>query len=311
MSRALALAVGGGAISALLTLSAFAVPGGILFAQLSQLPLFLVGFGVGLVPGAIACGAGTVVLALAVPIHAAGPYVLSSALPVAVLIGTLLQSRRAANGTVEWYPTGYALSWLAVLGAAYVVVAALFLAGAEGGIEGAGSRWILGVLKVVMPQLPPADMQALSTGMAPRLPAAVIASGMFLLIVNATLAQALLVRLGRNIRSSTRLTDLELPGWLAPGLAVAAATSLISGQVGMVGQNLALILAIPFLFLGLAVIHALAQRWQGRGLILILLYLLLIFLGWPAILVAGIGFAEQWAQLRRRFAGTPRGRGKE
>ncbi len=93
-----------------------------------------------------------------------------------------------------------------------------------------------------------------------------------------------------------------MPQWIGFALIACVIASLATGQIGYMGRNGAILVAIPFFFLGLSVIHAVSRGWRGRQIGLPLLYLLMMFLGWPALIVAGLGFVEQWFGLRRRYA---------
>ena len=68
----------------------------------------------------------------------------------------------------------------------------------------------------------------------------------------------------------------------------------------------ALVAALPFVFLGLSVIHAVSVRWPARVFILVCVYLGLLMAGWPALIVAAIGVLETWLSLRQRFSGGRR-----
>ena len=70
------------------------------------------------------------------------------------------------------------------------------------------------------------------------------------------------------------------------------------------GRNLAMILAVPYFFLGLTVVHAWAHRVSFTGTALVVFYLMLVIWGWAALIVAGIGVIEQWSGLGRRIAGV-------
>jgi len=88
--------------------------------------------------------------------------------------------------------------------------------------------------------------------------------------------------------------------------ATAAAGLLLSGSLGFVGTNLCLILATPYFFSGLAVIHALAARNGARLGVLVLLYvtlgLVILVLSWIAVLaMAALGLVDQIVGLRRRL----------
>ena len=95
-----------------------------------------------------------------------------------------------------------------------------------------------------------------------------------------------------------------------PAVVAAAAVALVgSGWLGFVATNIALILCVPYFLTGLAVLHAISARWNGRTAILIAVYLLLLLFGWPLLVVTGLGMVEHWAGLRQKL-GDP-GRGNE
>jgi predicted branched-subunit amino acid permease len=63
-----------------------------------------------------------------------------------------------------------------------------------------------------------------------------------------------------------------------------------------------IVFAVPYVFLGLAVIHTLVRRWSHPSWLLAALYAALVLLGWPILAVLLLGFVEDWAHLRRRLA---------
>src|SRR5687768_18449482 len=101
-----------GVASAALYLAALALPGGVLLASLTQAPLFIAGLTLGL-PAALAASA-TSALVVSAPTGPIGALLhgLVNAVPVLVLVQRALLSRRAADGSLEWYPPGLIVSWL-------------------------------------------------------------------------------------------------------------------------------------------------------------------------------------------------------
>ena len=296
------IAVAGGALSAILYLIvALGSPGAFILAYLAQLPLFLVGLSLGLAPAAIASATGTLVVLAATSLTSAALYVVLTAGAAVLVVRQALLNRPGAQGGVDWYPAGLLIAWLTVAGLVLLAVAAVYALDAEGGLYGLVRERLAAMFGALAPGEEGATASAADL-IAHVLPGVTIVSWIVMLVVNATLAQGLLVRLGRALRPSPVLADLWLPRWPAYALIAAIACALLPGETGMLGQNAAIILAVPFLFLGLAVCHALAGRASARLLLLFLLYMVLVLFGWPVLIVAATGFIEQWVGLRRRFA---------
>ena len=308
-SRALLLAGLAGAASAGLYLAVgLGSFGALILAYLAQLPLFAAGLGVGF-PAAVAASAiGLVVVALALPLTAAGLFALTTAAPVLVLTAHALRSRQAEDGSTAWYPAGYLIATLNALALILLLAGALVLSGREGGMVGAGRELVSDMLRGLSGTAGEAEIDAAPPAHGPMtalLPALVLISWQLMVIVNGLLAQGALSRFGANIRPGEPFAALFLPGWPRPVLAAAVALALLPGQFGDFGRNAAVVALLPFFLLGLSVIHAISHRWAGRAFVLLGVYLILFVAGWPAVIVAAIGVLEPWTRLRTRF-GTPR-----
>jgi len=176
------------------------------------------------------------------------------------------------------------------------------LLGHPGGLKGVLSDFISSAL---------AELGAMEVGIEtnPELerwiflfPGLMAASWLVMVVLNAVIAQALAVRMGWNRRPSVALSELELPGWLWPAIGLAALLAVIGdGGLGFLGRALLIVLAVPYVFLGLAVIHALARRWSHRRLALGLFYATVMLFGWPLLAVLLLGFVEDWAHVRQRY----------
>ena len=123
-----------------------------------------------------------------------------------------------------------------------------------------------------------------------------------LLAVNGILAQGVLGRYGRALRPAPDIADLILPGWLPLVLAGAAAVAFLgAGDLGFLSLSLTLVLALPFFFAGLAVVHTLCRRAKARVALLVAFYIVLVLFSWLALLVVGLGLIDQWAGFRQRL----------
>ncbi len=310
MSREMLIALAGGAISGAAVGGAASMAAtlglltALLLAYLAPLPVMAAGLSQGPRAVTVAAICGFMMAGLLGGAMAAGLYGLIHGLPSWLVVRQALLQRPTPDGGRDWYPVGAIVCWLSALAAClFVVAAALTNLSAETGIKDAVSSYLDAVIAHVQPEFPAANRDQVVAVLAPFFPAEMAGSWMLMVILNAVLAQSLLSRSGRALRPSPAFSDLELPQWASWPLVAAAAVALIGpGEVEYIGRNLAMILAMPFFFLGLAVVHALVRRLAFPAMALVVFYLLLLLTGWPVVLVAGIGVVEQWAGVRRRFA---------
>ena len=309
MNRALLMSIGGGVLSALLYLSV--VTGGmgaLILAYLAPLPLLMVGLGFGLRSFAIAATAAVAVVGLLGGVLFALTYGLANGAVVAVIVRQSLLARNGPDGSLEWYPPGLLLVVLTGLGLAGLLISALLTLGEPGGLEGAVRQFLVlgfGDAAAGTSDAESAMAQVIDS-FAQVFPGMVVVSWLTMAIVNAALAQGVLMRFGHNLRPAMRVAEVELPHWTVMLLAVAGLLALVGGdgQLAYLALNVVIALLVPFFFAGLAVVHAFAGGRQARTLLLVVFYFFLLVSGWPIALVIGLGVIEQWAGLRRRFART-------
>jgi predicted membrane protein DUF2232 len=300
MSKDVFLAVGAGATAALFWLAlGSTMPGALI---LVQIPLFAIGLGWGMTAVLIAAATAYVIVLSATAAGVSGMFALIAILPALMLIYLALQSRTEPDGSAEWYPTGFLLSWLSALALGYLLAAGLYFSGPEGGLQGTSATFLKARLGAVFVNLPAQRLDELVDVVTRLFPATALGLWQMTVVVAGALAQGLVSRFGRNIRQATPFSAFMLPQWISFVLVACLIASLTTGQIGYLGQNGAILVAIPFFFLGLSVIHAVSRGWRNRRFILPLVYLLMLFLGWPTLIVAGLGFVEQWLGLRRRYA---------
>ena len=204
----------------------------------------------------------------------------------------------AAPRDRDWYAAGHILAVVAMIACGHIIAAAIW----TGGLEAAVTLYLTKVADAIAaPQgqevLREAIMQA-----TPFFAGSLAAFWALSLLGNTVLAQGLLAKGGRNLRPTPRLRELRLPDWLSWTLVAVALIALIApGEIEYIGRNLFLVLAVPFFFLGLAVVHKLAGMTPLPGALLSLVYLVVIFSGWFALVIAGIGILEQWIGLSNRM----------
>jgi len=302
MPQAVGFAVLAGLISSSLFLAlSSGMPGMVLLAYFIQLPLLFVGLSLGLAASVIAAGSAILVCSLIAGVVAAALFALVQAVPAVMVIRQALLSRQQ-DGKVEWYPPGLVLAQLATFAALCITASYLVLLGHPGGLQGMLSDFIGATLA----ELGGAEAEAAPSPELGRwmflFPGLMAASWLVMVVVNGVLAQALAVRLGWNRRPSPALSELELPGWLWPAIGVAALLAVLGDDgLGFLGRSLLIVLVVPYMFLGLAVIHAFARRWSHRRLALAVFYGGIMLLGWPLLAILLLGFVEDWAHVRQRF----------
>lgn len=273
----------------------------ILLGQFAQLPLLVAGLSLGVVPTLIAGGSGVVLVGLLAGGTAAFMYLLLELLPAAFVTRQALLSRSSERG-VEWYPPGRILSAMAAFAAVLLTAVLLQFTDHQRGVVGSIEDALYRVLDALPALANEASLRQDVPQLARAMPGFLAASWVMMLAVNVLLAQALVRARGRNIRPSLHVAELELPSWTFYVLAAAVVVSVIAeGALGVIGQGVLLVFLVPYLFLGLVVVHALLGRLSSSRGLLAAFYIVAVLLLWPLALVVILGLVEQWAGVRRRF----------
>jgi len=108
---------------------------------------------------------------------------------------------------------------------------------------------------------------------------------------------------GRLARAWPDLSEIHFPAMTPVVLLVAIALSFLASIVGVAAAMFAACLLVAYTILGFAVIHQLTRPLAARGVILSGVWLIVLVLGWPAIIVALVGLADGLFDLRK--AGGP------
>lgn len=306
MSKSMLIAIGGGGVSAIASLAGqFGVPGAVLVACLAPLPLMAVGLALGPKAAAVAAASGILFAFAVAGVAAATVYASLQALPAALVVErALAHGSWAGNDGAR--AAGVALASLAVF-VALLAGAIALIGAAGGGVEAAVRGFLDRGLALTMSGLPVEARERFIETAAPMFVGLTGVSWQLLIAVNGVVAQRLLSRRGRAIRPTPAWSKLTLPEWFAWPLVGAAAISLVtSGDAQYLARNAAMILATPYFFLGLTVVHALARRSAAKGVLLGVFYaVLVVFTLIAGAIVAGLGMIEQWVGLRERIAAPP------
>lgn len=306
MNRSTLFAIAAGLVSALmLTVLLAQAPFGVLLVYFAPLPLYYVGLVYGLPSAAIAGVIGSLVLA-ADSWAAAAAYVFTFALPAVAVVRWALMSRQVpaveAEEALEWYPVGNLVMGLTGLAAA-LFGGALLVGWASGlDLEAELQTTVGGLMRDVLPRLREGGESEFADLLVKALPSLAAASWIGLMAINGAIAQGLARKFKQNLRPSPALAEIRLPQWLAAAFIVALALALAPMTQHFVTATLAAILAMPFLFQGLGVVHWLAGYAPSRRYMLIGFYVLLIAARVLVFIIFILGVIEQWAELRRRYA---------
>lgn len=303
MNKEVLIAVGGGLVSAFFAMGYLTGrPSGVLFSLMSTLPLYITGLMYGLNGISIAGAVGLLVVGVAQGVTGGFVYAFNAPMPAGLVTYLALRSQIDPEGKAVWYPGGYIVSWLTVMFAAAFVVWAVFVA--DDGVADTIRLTLDEAFSIMWPVFPENQRGQLSTVLSTVFPAAVAMVWIMTAVVSGSVAQKMLMRLKRNLRPMGSLAVLELPYWLTSVLVGASVLALIgSGDSEYIGTNLTMVLTIPYVFLGLAVVHMYSRRVSHPRMLLTAFYIVVFVLGWPIILLVGVGLIEQWVGLRKRFAG--------
>ncbi|MBT7267543.1 MAG: DUF2232 domain-containing protein [Rhodospirillaceae bacterium] len=308
MYKETTVAIGAGLASALLSVAiAFGSGLGLLLVYFALLPILLIGLSQGHRSGSIAAIAGVFGTIFLTNIFQGALYSVSVALPAWLVVRYGLMSHTARDGSTTWFPIGEILARLAALGGIALVLGAITYFDAEGGIVKVIEEFLDKILAARLQFGSPAQRHLLVERLVPLFPAISAASWILMTLVNSLLAQTILIRAGRNLRPAAQYSSINAPEWLYWGLVGAGLMALLgSGSFEYVGRNLAIVLAIPFFFIGLGVIHTLAKLLRSPSIALTAFYFLMVISSWAIFVVAIIGFFEEWNDLRHRFGAPAR-----
>ena len=309
LSRNNLFALGGGALSGACYLSVLSgIPDALILAYLAQFPLILAGLGMGVSASVLAAFAAVFLIALIGGLFSAMSFTIFGAAPSILLtkLALLARSRslkeagdEAPEDDLEWYPPDAMIMWLTGFGV-LAFMATLFVASSQsGGLEGEIREELVLTVSQFLASYDESLQQAVIDTVAPFFPSALFVFWLVMMVVNAALAQGMLVRWNRNLRPTPDITQLKLPNILPMAIAVAGVVALLAeGTFTYAARNLVVILSVPYFFSGLGVIHALMRRVADSILPLVLFYVFLLFLGWPIFMITGLGFIDHWMGLR-------------
>jgi hypothetical protein len=302
----LMILLAGGATAFAFMLALTGKVSGMFLSNFTQFPLFLVALSLGTNAVAIAAVLSLVVMLFAGLAVGAPLLLILYAAPTVILARQAMLSRPDGNGNVEWYPPGLLLVWATGIAVTLVTLAFVILASEPEGVEGSLRRILDQLFAKMVPPDQTIARERMVDAILPLLPGFSAALWIFLTLLNGALAQWLLIHAKHNLRPTPDIATARLPRWLTAAFAGAILIGMVApDSAGYFGRNIALILATPFFFAGMGVLHFLSRLHPAGSLLLTLLYLFLflffLFFKWPILAITAIGLVDQWTGLRQRL----------
>lgn len=281
---------------------------------LAPLPLLLAGLGWGWPAAAVAAAVGGLVTAVTADPRAGLFFVATAAAPATWLCHLALLSRPVpAAGddepksppTVEWYPIGRLVLWIAGMSVGLALAALMLLGPGEAEFrENVAQifRQLLNANPDVVSQLGREnDVDSAISAMTTFLLPLTAASWMVSMLINLWLAARLLRSSDRLRRPWPPIVRLSYP----PAVSAIYVASLIlalvlPGTLGMTATIVAAALTMALLLVGLAVLHAATHGLPSRPLILAALYVALFIFAFTGLVLAVIGAVEPFVRIRDR-----------
>jgi hypothetical protein len=316
MAQLIAIGIGAGIASALLFASVMSGSAlAVLLFYLAALPIMIVTVGWNALAGLVAAVVATVALGLAIDWRFALAFALGVGL-AAWWLGYLAMLARPATApdtggepAFEWYPAGRLVLWAALLGALGVVVVIPYFGfdreSFEAALRASGARMLHAQTAADGTiQIPGVTNGARFLDLLVLiLPMAAAVLGTIIYLFNLWLSGTIVRMSGRLRRPWPDLPAMEFPPMAAGLAALAIAGSLLRDSViGLISSIFAVALLTAYGALGLAVLHGITRGMKGRVFILGIVYVLLVFQGWPILLIALLGLIDSVADFRGRIA---------
>jgi len=308
MTQIVLIGIGAGAAAALLFASlASGSSLAILLVYLCPLPILIAAIGWNYYAGAIAALFATGSLVLVLDGVSVLLFGISFALP-AVWLGYLCLLARpvkgAAGETLEWYPVGRIVLWIAFLAAAPMVLAILISFGTDAGNFRSTLTDAIEALRKSANAVFEREV-SVDTGLLAKVLPPMAASAITIqFLVNTWLAARIVSVSGQLRRPWPEIPALTLPRSAPILLAAALAGIFLPGILGIVSDIFAACLMIAFTVVGFAVLHVVTRSIGGRPLVLGGVYTAVIIFTWPVIILALLGLADTALDLRGRSART-------
>jgi hypothetical protein len=202
--------------------------------------------------------------------------------------------------TIEWYPVGRILLWIAAFAALTTMAAMLTLGTDAEAISGTLRR---GLLRILGPRDVAAsgDVERWVAALSVIAPPAAAIVSMLTLSLNLWLSGKIAATSGRLHRPWPDLRTAELPQMTLVVLSVALAFCFIGGLAALFAQIATTALMMAYAFTGFAVLHTLTLALKSRAIWLSCTYAVVVVFGWPVLAMIALGLADAVFGFRERY----------
>jgi cytochrome b len=311
-----AVGIGAGLVAALLfSVVITGSPLAVLLYSAAPLPVFIAALGRNHRAGLYASAAGALAVSIGLSLPAGFAFACIIALPAWWIAYLALLARSDESGTVEWYPLGHLMIWIAGTATLASVASALVMTTDYETYRAVIGRIVDNLLAEMvrgkMLTLPQGTTVAeLSANITPLLvravPLGIAASVVTTITANLWLAAKTVQFSGRLPRPWPFIPSTTLPRTALPLLAAGLVIAMLDGFVGLAGASLVGALLAAFMFSGLCLLHDLSRGQAWRTPMLISVYVALIVM--QAVLtplLALAGMIDTLLGLRKRAAMPP------
>jgi hypothetical protein len=316
MIATVAIAIAAGAASALMFASIIsgALISLVLF-NLAPLPLMVAAIGWGPLTAAIGGVAAATVCGLLFGMPFAIAFATTAALPawwlghLALLGRPVPHAATDGNGTappahtMEWYPSGRLLLWVAAIAGLLAFMTLLTIGTDAEAIAAAMKRGFARMVRMFALRGVAID-DGVIEAMTSIAPAGFPAGPMIMLTGNLWLAGKIARTSGRLNRPWPDLKATALPPMTLVALCVAIAFCFTGGLLSILAKVVTGALLTAYALTGLAVLHTLTLASSNRLVWLVLSYAVTIVLIWPLFIMAVLGLADAVFGFRERFMRT-------
>ncbi len=201
----------------------------------------------------------------------------------------------AAAATVEWYPMGRVLLWIAAT-AGLITIGWLLSLGTDADSIKAAIRDALTPVLDGRGGRPELGNAAVAAG-----PAVTVFLTTIMLTLNVWLAGKIAHTSGRLRRPWPDLKTTMLPPMTLAALSAAIGLCFTGGLLAMISLVASAAIMTAYAIVGLATIHTVTLALKSRALWLSFTYMTLLLFIWPMIVMSFVGLADAVFGLRKRY----------